>query len=222
MARRNGHTPFSVLLALFAELLRRQCGCHDLVIGSAVGNRAPGFEETVGMFVNTIPLRLRLAPQGPAIEAVDEVTDSLLRALPHQHVPIQDLARELGLHSAVGLDNPLFRVMFSADDATLPEIDGLDLQVLIHSGYNTGTSRLDLDLVLTPDSRRTVNPRTGPAGMILEWDYASDIFNGDEIAALQHDYLALIQSYLAAPTAALAELAPAATALSHEAGESLR
>ncbi|MEU7361791.1 AMP-binding protein [Streptomyces olivaceoviridis] len=31
-------------------LLRRQSGRADLVIGSAVGNRPPGFRETVGMF----------------------------------------------------------------------------------------------------------------------------------------------------------------------------
>ncbi|GAA2143458.1 hypothetical protein GCM10009760_29870 [Kitasatospora kazusensis] len=206
-ARRDGHTPYSILLTLFAELLRRHTGREELVIGSAVGNRPLGYDETVGMFVNTVPLRLRLAPQDSATDAVDEVTESLVRALPHQGIPIQDLARELGLHSSAGLDNPMFRVMFSAHDAALPVIEGLDIDVSIHEGYNTGTSRFDLDLVLIPDSRRTVNPRTGPGGMILVWDYASDMFDGSEIAELQRAYLDLLDAYLAGATGPLAELA---------------
>ncbi|MFB0620862.1 condensation domain-containing protein [Streptomyces sp. AGS-58] len=206
VARRDGHTPYSILLTLFAEFLRRRCGQHELVIGSAVGNRPLGFDETVGMFVNTVPLRLALPEQGSALDAVDEVTETLLRALPHQSIPIQDLARALGLHSAAGLDNPMFRVMFSAHDAPLPEIDGVGLDVSIHEGYNTGTSRFDLDLVLIPDSRRTVNPRTEPGGMILVWDYASDMFDADEIAAFQSEFLAMLHAYLVDPATSLSGL----------------
>ncbi len=64
----DGHTPFSTLLALLAELLRRHSGHRELVIGTAVGNRPEGFEGTVGMFVNTVPLRLRLDPAAPGTE----------------------------------------------------------------------------------------------------------------------------------------------------------
>ncbi|GAA1933643.1 condensation domain-containing protein [Streptantibioticus ferralitis] len=209
-ARRDGHTPFSVLLTLFAELLRRQSGRADLVIGSAVGNRPPGFRETVGMFVNTIPLRIRLQPDDSALEAVDEVTEVLIRSLPHQGVPVQDLARELGVHSSAGLDNPLFHVMFSAHDAPLPHVEGLDLQVSIHEAFNTGTSRFDLDVVLIPDSRRTVNARSGPGGMLLIWDFATDLYDSVQIGGLQRQFSALLEAYLADGATGLAALAAAA------------
>ena len=195
-ARRDGHTVFSILLTLFAELLRRESGRADLVVGSAVGNRPPGFEETVGMFVNTIPLRIQLQPAHSALDAVDEVTEVLIRALPHQGVPVQDLARELGVHSSAGLDNPLFRVMFSAHDAPLPQIDGLDLEVSIQEALNTGTSRFDLDVVLIPDSRRTVNTRSGVGGMLLIWDFATDLYDTEQIAALQRRFARLLEAYL--------------------------
>ncbi|MDX2733445.1 MULTISPECIES: condensation domain-containing protein [unclassified Streptomyces] len=209
-ARRNGHTPFSVLLTLFAELLRRQSGQADLVIGSAVGNRPPGFQETVGMFVNTIPLRVRLQLDDSALEAVDEVTDVLIRSLPHQGVPVQDLARELGVHSSSGLDNPLFNVMFSAHDAPIPHVEGLELQVSIREAFNTGTSRFDLDVVLIPDSRRTVNARSDPGGMLLIWDFATDLYDSAQIAELQRQFTALLEAYLANTETGLAALAAAA------------
>ncbi|MDH6126476.1 amino acid adenylation domain-containing protein [Kitasatospora sp. GP82] len=210
-SRSEGHTPFSTLLALFAELLRRHSGHHELVVGTAVGNRPVGFEGTVGMFVNTVPLRLRLDAAAPAAEAVDEVTDVLVRALPHQDVPVQELTRSLGLHTG-GADNPLFDVMFSAHDAALPEVEAPGLEVSLYEGFNTGTTRFDLDLVLLPDDRRVVGQRHGAAGMTLVWDYDADLL-GEEVAALLAGRLLdLLRAYLDGPQAPLAALGtPAAT-----------
>ncbi|WP_171170695.1 non-ribosomal peptide synthetase [Streptomyces sp. I05A-00742] len=206
-SRAMGHTPFSTLLALFAELLRRHSGRADLVVGTAVGNRPAGFEETVGMFVNTIPLRLRLDPGAGADALVDDVTDGLIRALPHQDVPVQVLTRELGLHTS-GADNPLFDVMFSAHDAALPETEVPGLEVSLFEGFNTGTTRFDLDLVLIPDDRRTVGPRSGAAGMTLVWDYDRDLFDEETARLLADRFLRLVRAYLDAPSAPAAELDP--------------
>ncbi|MDH2391125.1 amino acid adenylation domain-containing protein [Streptomyces sp. HNM0663] len=201
----QGHTPFSTLLTLYAELLRRHSGRSDLVVGTAVGNRPEGFEQTVGMFVNTVPLRLRLTPQEEAGTAVDDVTDTLIRALPHQEAPVQELTRALGLHTG-GADNPLFSVMFSAHDALLPEIETPGLEVSLFEGFNTGTTRFDLDVVLMPDDRRTVGPRRGAAGMTLVWDYDRDLFEERTVRLLMERFEALVRAYLDAPTVPLAAL----------------
>ncbi|MGY4953544.1 non-ribosomal peptide synthetase [Streptomyces sp. G7(2002)] len=206
-ARTRGLTPFATLLGLFAEMLRRHSGRSEMVIGTAVGNRPRGFEETVGMFVNTIPLPLRLDPAAPAEESMDEVTDTLIRALPHQEVPIQELTRALGLHTS-GADNPLFGVMFSAHDAELPDIDVPGLDITLFEGFNTGTTRFDLDVVLLPDDRRGVGPRHGAAGMTLVWDYDADLFGEDVAKLLAGRFLDLLRAYLDAPGTALADLAP--------------
>ncbi|MFC9235502.1 amino acid adenylation domain-containing protein [Streptomyces decoyicus] len=206
-ARERGLTPFATLLGLFAELLRRHSGRSQMVIGTAVGNRPRGFEEAVGMFVNTIPLALRLDPAAPAEESMDEVTDTLIRALPHQEVPIQELTRALGLHTS-GADNPLFSVMFSAHDAELPEVDVPGLDITLFEGFNTGTTRFDLDVVLLPDDRRGVGPRHGAPGMTLVWDYDADMFGEDVAKLLAGRFLDLLRAYLDAPGTALTDLAP--------------
>ncbi|MCS0634269.1 amino acid adenylation domain-containing protein [Streptomyces sp. LP05-1] len=206
-ARTRGLTPFATLLGLFAELLRRHSGRSRMVVGTAVGNRPRGFEDAVGMFVNTIPLALRLDPAAPAEEMTDEVTDTLIRALPHQEIPVQELTRALGLHTS-GADNPLFGVMFSAHDAELPEIDVPGLDVTLFEGFNTGTTRFDLDVVLLPDDRRGVSPRHGAAGMTLVWDYDADLFGADVVTLLAERFAGLLRAYLADPSAALADLAP--------------
>ncbi|MFF4382523.1 amino acid adenylation domain-containing protein [Kitasatospora sp. NPDC001547] len=206
-SKADGHTPFSTLLALLAELLRRHSGHREMVIGTAVGNRPEGFEGTVGMFVNTVPLRLRLDPAASGTEAVDEVTDVLLRALPHQDLPVQELTRRLGLHTS-GADNPLFNVMFSAHDAALPDVQAPGLEVSLYEGFNTGTTRFDLDLVLLPDDRRVVGEKHGAAGMTLVWDYDADLFRESEAVLLSERLLELLRCYLDRPQAGIAELAP--------------
>ncbi|MFD7031440.1 amino acid adenylation domain-containing protein [Streptomyces sp. NPDC059917] len=212
-SRAEGHTPFTTLMALFAELLRRHSGRADLVVGTAVGNRPEGHERTIGMFVNTIPVRLRPDPGAPARELVDEVTETLVRCLPHQQLPVQELTRDLGLHTD-GVANPLFSVMFSAHDAPLPRIDLPELEITLFEGFNTGTTRFDLDVVLLPDDRRTLGgsggQRPGAAGMTLVWDYDRDLFAEDTVALLAERFLALLRAYLAAPGAALAALSPTA------------
>ncbi|MFD9591763.1 amino acid adenylation domain-containing protein [Kitasatospora sp. NPDC059973] len=207
-SKADGHTPFSTMLALLAELLRRHSGHRELVVGTAVGNRPEGFEGTVGMFVNTVPLRLRLDPAAPGTEAVDEVTDVLMRALPYQDLPVQELTRRLGLHTS-GADNPLWNVMFSAHDAALPDVQAPGLEVSLYEGFNTGTTRFDLDLVLLPDDRRVVGEKHGVAGMTLVWDYDADLFRESEAVLLSERLLELLRCYLDRPLAPIAELAPA-------------
>ncbi|MFE0091614.1 amino acid adenylation domain-containing protein [Streptomyces sp. NPDC058991] len=207
--RSRGLTPFATLLGLFAELLRRHSGRSRMVVGTAVGNRPRGYENSVGMFVNTIPLPLALDAGAPAQDTMDEVTDTLIRALPHQDVPVQELTRALGMHSS-GADNPLFSVMFSAHDAPLPEIDVPGLDITLFEGFNTGTTRFDLDVVLLPDDRRGVTPRRGAAGMTLVWDYDADLFGEDVARLLAGRFLDLLRAYLDAPETPLADLAPAA------------
>ncbi|GHH42428.1 non-ribosomal peptide synthetase [Streptomyces candidus] len=206
-AKERGLTPFATLLGLFAELLRRHSGRSEMVVGTAVGNRPLGFEDAVGMFVNTIPLRLRLDADAPAEDTMDEVTDTLLRALPYQEVPVQELTRALGLHTS-GADNPLFSVMFSAHDAVLPDLEVPGLDISLFEGFNTGTTRFDLDVVLLPDDRRGVGPRHGAAGMTMVWDYDADLFGEDVARLLAGRFLDLLRAYLDAPGTVLAELAP--------------
>ncbi|MFJ2740746.1 amino acid adenylation domain-containing protein [Streptomyces sp. NPDC087440] len=210
-AKERGLTPFATLLGLFAELLRRHSGRPELVVGTAVGNRPLGFEDAVGMFVNTIPLRLRPDAEAPAQDTMDEVTDTLVRALPYQEVPVQELTRALGLHTS-GADNPLFDVMFSAHDAVLPDLEVPGLEVSLFEGFNTGTTRFDLDVVLLPDDRRGVGPRAGAAGMTLVWDYDVDLYGEDVARLLAGRFLDLLRAYLDAPGTALAALAPPAAA----------
>ncbi|SCL26141.1 HxxPF-repeated domain-containing protein [Micromonospora pallida] len=207
----SGHTVYTTMLGLFAELVRRHCGQDDLIVGTAVGNRYDEINTSVGMFVNTIPLRLRLSGEASVDDMLSDVTETLIRAIPHQDVPIQQLTRAIGRHTS-GVENPLFNIAFSGVDDGVPDVRVPGLDVVLSEGHNFGTTRFDLDLVLIPDARRVVGPRVGPAALDLHWDYDADLFTEETVRMLADRLAALVEAYLDAPeTAPVASLAAAPT-----------
>ncbi|WP_242440823.1 non-ribosomal peptide synthetase [Streptomyces sp. CB02923] len=205
ISRKQGHTPFVTLLGLFGELLRRHSPDQGLVLGTAVDTRPEGFEESVGMFVNTVPVRLEAAPERPACEVIDDVAEDVVRGLAHADAPIQEVTRALGRYAA-DLRNPLFRAMFSAHDAVLPDGEVPGLEVTVQEGLNFGTVRFDIDVVLLPDARRTVGPRSGQGGMTLLWEYDADVFDDATVSMLHTRFEALVQDYMERPETPLALL----------------
>jgi hypothetical protein len=70
-ARRQGVTLNTVIQAAWAILLGRLTGRNDVVFGVTVAGRPPeiaGIERMVGLFINTLPLRVKLPPGQPLIE----------------------------------------------------------------------------------------------------------------------------------------------------------
>ena len=62
-SRRHGLTPASVLQGLFSFALARMCGVDNIVIGSVRNGRSsqlPGIERALGLFIETLPLFVRI------------------------------------------------------------------------------------------------------------------------------------------------------------------
>lgn len=210
VARQHRHTPFSVLFAMFAALAWRYSGEPELIIGTAAGSRPPHFADTVGMFVNAVPVRVRSTPSRPAHEYAGQVMGELLSALDGVAAPIQHITRAVGASSA-GPDNPLFRLMFSAYDSDRPDLDLAGLRVDVTGGVNLSSSRLDIDVVVVPDDRMRIGAPAsespdGPGGMLLLWDYDTDRYDPEFIALLAARYARLLDAYTAAPDCPLRDL----------------
>ena len=67
-ARRQGLTLNTLIQAAWGILLGRLTGRDDVVFGVTVAGRPPeiaGIEQMVGLFINTLPLRVRLPAGKP-------------------------------------------------------------------------------------------------------------------------------------------------------------
>jgi amino acid adenylation domain-containing protein len=150
LCRVHGVTPFMAMLAALATVLRRWSGQEDLVIGVPVDTRrAAGTEVLVGLFVNTVPLRIDLSGNPAFSELLSRVRqtavggyvtygDTPFDVLVGKLRPVRDPAR-----------TPLFQVLLNmiedADDEwRLPGI------VTETPGLPAQPSKFDLNLDVHP------------------------------------------------------------------------
>jgi amino acid adenylation domain-containing protein len=106
-------TMFVLLLAAFYILLSRLGGGRDIIVGSPVAARSHAdLNPVVGMFVNTLPLRIELKAEDSFRNFILRVRDMTLEALHHQDYPFERLVERLEIERDTRR-NPLFDVMFS-------------------------------------------------------------------------------------------------------------
>jgi amino acid adenylation domain-containing protein len=135
LARREGATPFMVLLAAFQVLLGRYAGSDDVVVGTPVAGRTRReVEGVIGFFVNSLVLRTDLSGDPSFREVLRRVRDVTLGAYDHQEVPFERLVAELQPERSLG-HSPLFQAVFNlatveAGGRTLREVSvgGVDAQ----------------------------------------------------------------------------------------------
>ncbi|MBG0560225.1 condensation domain-containing protein [Actinoplanes aureus] len=203
VARSGRGTLFALLFGVFAELTRRHSGGSEVTVGSAVANRPPPYRRMVGMCVNTLPVRSRPDPGWTARSLALHFTTALFDALDHGGAPIQQIVRAVG-RSSGALDNPLFRAMFSMNDAALPDVDVPGLEVSLVEGLNWSTSRsADVDVVILPGSR-TVGDDDG--GALCVWDYSTEFFDEAAIGLLADRFGSLLQACADAPDTPVSRL----------------
>src|SRR6185312_10382497 len=147
LGRREGVTPFMLLLSAFAVLLSRHCGQDDLSVGSPVAGR--GHLETeglIGFFVNMLVLRTDLSGAPSFREVLERVREVCLEAYVHQELPFEKLVEELQPARSLS-HHPLFQAVLALEStpaplAELPELSALPLDV------RASTAKFDLTLWL--------------------------------------------------------------------------
>ncbi|MYW19366.1 amino acid adenylation domain-containing protein [Streptomyces sp. SID2955] len=98
-AAEAGVTLNTLVQAAWALVLARTTGGRDVVFGAVVSGRPhdlPGVEGMVGMFVNTLPVRVRLRAGETTAELLGRLQDEQSRLVAHQHARLADVQRAAG------------------------------------------------------------------------------------------------------------------------------
>ncbi|WP_216897108.1 non-ribosomal peptide synthetase [Nocardia alni] len=135
LARGSGATVNTVIQAAWAMLLAMLTGRTDVVFGATVSGRPPelaGAEEMIGLFINTLPVRVRLDPHECVAELLARVQREQTRLMDHQHIGLA------AIHQAVGLAE-LF------DTLTVFESYPIDREALSRSLDSAGLRVPDID-----------------------------------------------------------------------------
>ncbi|WP_069816861.1 non-ribosomal peptide synthetase, partial [Streptomyces sp. TP-A0874] len=97
-ARTGGYTLNTLLQAAWALVIGQLTGREDVVFGGTVSGRPPeipGIESMVGLFINTLPVRVRLDPAESLGELLTRLQTQQADLMAHQHLGlthIQELA----------------------------------------------------------------------------------------------------------------------------------
>ncbi|HEX3482537.1 MAG TPA: amino acid adenylation domain-containing protein [Kofleriaceae bacterium] len=166
LARASGTTLFMTLLAGFAAVLARYSNQSDLVIGCPFSLRSHDeLEPLIGMFVNSLAMRIRLGDNPTFHDLLAHVRDVASDAYAHGELPLDQLVEALHPERSPS-HHPIYQVMFIHDNApaTLPELGGVRFDLLAHSEFD---AKFDLMLSMNevPDGIRGV------------WEYRAALFD---------------------------------------------
>jgi len=195
---RQAHTTlFATLLSAFAVLLARHSRQTDLVIGTPIANRTQTqIEGLIGLFVNTLALRLDLSADPSFAALLQQAKQVTLDAYSHQDVPFEQLLEVLQPTRALS-HSPVFQVLFALQNAPMPSdlnlSDGLTATLEEPGSFS---AKFDLSLVMEESEQ----------GMVAGFEYNTDLFSRARIERLAGHFVILLTGLVAQPQQPISRL----------------
>ncbi|MGH6649389.1 amino acid adenylation domain-containing protein, partial [Aquabacterium sp.] len=115
VARSHGVSPASVFHLAWASVLSKSSGQDDVVFGTLLFGRMQGggdVARAVGMFINTLPIRIQLGSRGIA-QCLKETHTALTELLQHEHASLSLAQRCSGLRSGTPLFSAILNYRYS-------------------------------------------------------------------------------------------------------------
>jgi tyrocidine synthetase-3 len=111
VSTRLSGTLFTGLTSIFKVLLYKYTGQTELIIGTdTAGREIQAFENTLGLFLNTVVLRSRISANERFSEFFDRFKDTALKAYQHQFYPYDLIIEDLKIERDYSR-NPIFDVL---------------------------------------------------------------------------------------------------------------
>lgn len=107
-AGRHQVTASTMVEGAWAMLLARYSGERDVVFGATVSGRPPelsGVESMIGLFINTVPVRVQVDPTMPLVPWLQAIQARQAERSPHEHAGLMEIQQ----WSEVPRGQPLFQ-----------------------------------------------------------------------------------------------------------------
>ncbi|MFF6815491.1 amino acid adenylation domain-containing protein, partial [Streptomyces sp. NPDC012403] len=187
LAAAHGLTLNTVVQGAWALLLAGLTGRDDVVFGTTVASRPAeidGAESMVGLFVDTVPVRVRLRPADDLLDVLRGMQRRQSRLTAAAHLGLPDITRPTGLDRL--FDTVLTFENFPVDPAAFRPGPGLGItDPHVHAGTHYA-----LTLLVVPET----------AGLSLRFGYRTGVFSPEDIALVGERLVRLLQGPVADPT----------------------
>ncbi|MFJ7205933.1 amino acid adenylation domain-containing protein [Streptomyces sp. NPDC098789] len=186
-ARAHGLTMNAVVQGAWGIVLSRLTGRDDVLFGETVSGRPPelpGVESMVGLFSNTVPVRVRLDPAVPVIDTLARVQQQRVDLLAYHYLGLSELQQIAGLGTLFDTAVVFENFPPEAEDGQ-PPVHGLTLSQVDTRGDN----HYPLGMVVMHEGRRTV----------LNWYYRPDLFDEDAARDIVGQMRRVLEAVAATP-----------------------
>ncbi|MCP4155447.1 MAG: amino acid adenylation domain-containing protein, partial [bacterium] len=214
-AKQNEATLYMTILSIFSILLSKLSGQEDIIVGTpTAGRRHADLENIIGMFVNTLAIRIFPGGGKSYRRFLMELKSNTLEVFENQEYPFEDLVEGLSVRRDTGR-NPIFDVMFNLlnqdeyqeDDTSIfsktpvSDVKGDAEQVEPGGGTTTDpgghtTSKFDLTLFAS-ENDDNIN---------LSFEYCTDLFKKDTVRRFAAYFKETLRGVSAAPTQQISEI----------------
>ncbi|HKH47033.1 MAG TPA: condensation domain-containing protein, partial [Thermoanaerobaculia bacterium] len=152
LARRHRLTLNTLVQGAWSLVLAQATGGGEVVFGGTVAGRPgdlPGADTIVGLFINTLPVRVAVDPEGRVLPWLAEIQERQSEARRYEHAPLFEIQTWSGLPAGTALfDNILVFESYPLDGslaALVPDLSMSRLTVNEQTNY-------PLNLVVVPGS----------------------------------------------------------------------
>ncbi|MFI6306034.1 amino acid adenylation domain-containing protein [Amycolatopsis thailandensis] len=185
-ARGHGLTLSTIVQGAWALVLARLARRTDVVFGTVVSGRpaeVPDVERMVGMFINTVPVRVRLDGGVPVLDLLQDLQRRQSALTEHQYMGLQEIQKAAGTGAV--FDTVLMTVNFPLDAAGLGDDGGVSISSI---RTRTGTT-FPLSLSVMPGER-----------LQIHLSYRPDRIAGETAAEIARQVVRVIEQVVAEPS----------------------
>lgn len=168
--KENNITLNNLFLAMFNFVISKYTYNEDIIIGIASSGREYKHElNTIGMFVKTLPYRIKIDLDKSFLEYLNETQNLMLEVIENECYNFEDIVRDLKIKRDISR-NPIFDIMYVFQNTGKPEIY-LDNEKLEINQIKSNTSKFDLTFEVLPNEKQ----------IDLNLEYDTGLFEQDTI-----------------------------------------
>lgn len=183
-------TVASIFYGAWGAILQKQNLINDVLIGVTVSGRGipiRNIGESIGLFINTLPLRIRAEAFQSVEEFITKINKDIKKLYIHEHTPLTDIKKYIKLQH----DEEIF------ESIVVVENYPVDLELLYEKSVIKVKS-------FNNNDNKTNYPITIEVKLLSKWElgikYRKSIFDEASIDKLHSDYISLIEEMIDNPT----------------------
>jgi amino acid adenylation domain-containing protein len=192
IARTHGCSVFQFMFAAYAATLAQISGATAFVVGTSTANRTSSeAEEVIGMYVNMMPIPVRLAEGERFRDFMQHLARTVREALSAGALPFTEIVGTVKPQRVAG-ELPLMQVCFNFHDAFSDALDLPGVTAEVSEAIPNHAAKFELNLTVIPLAEER-------GGARLLFEYSTDQYAREDVVAFATEYQAMLDRFVRHP-----------------------